>query len=205
MNSDKKPYIVGLTGGIACGKTAATDHLQALGACVVDADVESRALTAPGGEALPAIREQFGDDVFHEDGTLDRKALGRIVFDDVNCRHALEAIIHPMVQRRMLNATQRAGQAGEKIVFWSVPLLYETGMDAVCDETWVLIVDHETQLKRLMARDSLDQAAAEKRIASQMSHEERAGKGNVVVRTGRSIEQTRQELASLYRDLKKRV
>ena len=205
MHTDKKPYIVGLTGGIACGKTAATDHLQSLGAFIVDADVESRALTAPGGEALPAIREKFGDGVFNEDGTLDRRALGRIVFDDVNCRHALEAIIHPMVQRRMLAANHEAAKAGEKIVFWSVPLLYETGMDAVCDETWVLTVDHETQLKRLMARDSLDQASAEKRIASQMSGEERASRGNVVIRTGRPIEQTRQELTSLYRDLKKRV
>lgn len=205
MNTEKKPYIVGLTGGIACGKTAATDHLHSMGACIVDADVESRALTAPNGDALPAIRETFGDGVFNEDGTLDRKALGRIVFDNVDCRRALEGIIHPMVQRRMMAAIQEAGRAGERIVFWSVPLLFETGMDAVCDETWVLTVDHETQLKRLMARDSLTQEAAEKRIASQMSNEERTQKANVVIRTGRSIEQTRQELTSLYKDLKKRL
>lgn len=205
MSTDKKPYIVGLTGGIACGKTAATEYLQSLGAYVVDADVESRALTASGGEALPIIREKFGGGVFHEDGTLDRKALGAIVFSDVNRRRELESIIHPMVQHRMLSAVHEAGRAGEKIVFWSVPLLYETGMDAVCDETWTLTVDRETQLKRLMARDSLDQEAAEKRIASQMSSEERMARANVVVRTGRSIEQTRQELNALYRDLKRRV
>ena len=200
-----KPYIIGLTGGIGCGKSEAARFLKEQGCAHVDADGISRALTAPGGIALPAIRAQFGDGVFNEDGTLDRRALGRIVFDDVNCRHALEAIIHPMVQRRMLAANHEAAKAGEKIVFWSVPLLYETGMDAVCDETWVLTADHETQLKRLMARDSLDQASAEKRIASQMSGEERASRGNVVIRTSRPIEQTRQELTSLYRDLKKRV
>lgn len=204
MNIDKKPYIVGITGGIACGKTTATDHLQSLGAVVLDADVESRTVTAPNGAALPAIREQFGDGVFHEDGTLDRHALGRIVFADIEKRHALEAIIHPMVQHKMLADLQEAGRAGEKIVFLSVPLLYETGMDALCDETWVLTLDHEAQLKRLMERDSIDQEAAEKRIASQMDAVERAAKANVVIRTGRTIEQTRSELSALYRELKKR-
>ena len=204
MSTDRKPYIVGITGGIACGKTTATDHLQSLGAIVLDADVESRAVTAPDGMALPAIREQFGDEVFNEDGTLDRHALGRIVFADIEKRHALEAIIHPMIQHKMLADLQEAGRAGEKIVFLSVPLLYETGMDALCDETWVLMLDRETQIKRLMERDSIDLDAAEKRIDSQMDAEERASKANVVIRTGRSIEQTRSELSALYRDLKKR-
>lgn len=204
MNTDKKPYIVGITGGIACGKTTATDHLQSLGALVLDADVESRAVTAPGGIALPAIREQFGDGVFREDGTLDRHALGRIVFADIDQRHALEGIIHPMVQHKMLSDLQEAGRAGEKIVFLSVPLLYETGMDALCDETWVLTLDHEMQVKRLMERDSMDQEAAERRIASQMAAEEREAKANVIIRTNRTIEQTHSELSALYRDLKKR-
>lgn len=204
MSTDRKPYIVGITGGIACGKTTATDHLQSLGAIVLDADVESRAVTGPDGMALPAIREQFGDEVFNEDGTLDRHALGRIVFSDIEKRHALEGIIHPMIQHKMLSDLQEAGRAGEKIVFLSVPLLYETGMDALCDETWVLMLDRETQIKRLMERDSIDLEAAEKRIDSQMDAEERASKANVVIRTGRSIEQTRSELSALYRDLKKR-
>lgn len=205
MSMDKRPYIVGLTGGIASGKTAATDYLQSLGAVVVDADEESRAVTAEGGEALPVIRDTFGDGVFREDGTLDRAALGGIVFSDADKRRALEGIIHPMVQRRTLNAIHDAGRRGEKIVFLSVPLLFETGMDALCSETWVVCVDQETQIKRLMARDRLDRNAALKRIASQMSSEERMARANVVIRTGRPIEQTRSELNALYRDLKKRV
>ena len=205
MSTDKKPYIVGITGGIACGKTTATEHLQSLGALVLDADVESRALTAPGGAALPAIRGQFGDEVFNEDGTLNRQALGRIVFADIEKRHALEAIIHPMVQHKMISDMSEAGRNGETIIFLSVPLLYETGMDALCDETWVLYLDRETQLQRLMERDSMDMESAEKRIDSQMDPEERVAKANVVIRTGRTIEQTRAELGSLYRDLKKRI
>lgn len=205
MSTDRKPYVVGITGGIACGKTTATEHLQSLGALVLDADVESRALTAPQGPALPAIREKFGDEVFFEDGTLNRQALGRIVFADIEQRHALEAIIHPMVQHKMLSDMQEAGKNGETVVFLSVPLLYETGMDALCDETWVLHTDRDTQLERLMERDSMDRESAEKRIDSQMDPEERISKANVVIRTGRTIEQTRAELGSLYRDLKKRI
>jgi len=205
MSTDKKPYIVGITGGIACGKTTATEHLQSLGALVLDADVESRAVTAPGGAALPAIREKFGDEVFNEDGTLDRRALGRIVFADIEKRHALEAIMHPMIQHKMISDMSEAGRNGETIVFLSVPLLYETGMDALCDETWVLSVDRETQIKRLLERDGMDEAEAVKRIDSQMDPEERNAKANVVIRSNRTIEQTRTELGSLYRDLKKRI
>jgi len=98
-----------------------------------------------------------------------------------------------------------AGRNGESIVFLSVPLLYETGMDALCDETWVLALDRETQIKRLTERDSMDVEAAERRIDSQMNPEERIAKANVVIRTNRSIEQTRTELSALYRDLKKRI
>jgi len=205
MSTVKKPYIVGITGGIACGKTTATEHLQSLGALVLDADVESRAATAPNGAALPAIREKFGDEVFHEDGTLNRQALGRIVFSDIDRRHALEAIIHPMIQHKMISDLQEAERNGEPVVFLSVPLLYETGMDALCDETWVLALDRETQLSRLMERDSMDMESAQRRIDSQMNPEEREAKANVVIRTNRSIEQTRAELSALYRDLKKRI
>lgn len=205
MNMDTKPYIVGLTGGIACGKTTATDHLQSLGACVVDADVESRALTAPGGEALGDIRDVFGDGVFQPDGTLDRRALGEIVFSDVASRRALEGILHPMVQRRMLSAIGEAAKRGEKVVFLSVPLLFETGMDALCNETWVLTLDRDTQIERLMARDHLDRGAAERRIDSQMSTDDKAARAGQVIRTGRQVEQTRQELAHLYRDLCRRL
>lgn len=205
MSIDKRPYIVGLTGGIASGKTTATDHLQSLGAVVVDADEASRAVTGKDGEALPVIREKFGEEMFYEDGTLNRVKLGDVVFSDVQKRRELEGIIHPMVQRRMLSEIQKAGQNGEKIVFLSVPLLFETGMDALCDETWAFCVDRENQLKRLMARDKLDRQAAEKRIDSQMSAEERAKRADILIRTGRPIELTRAELNVLYRDLKRRI
>ena len=116
-----KPYIIGLTGGIGCGKSEAANHLKSLGAVHVDADGISRALTAPDGEALPAIREKFGEEVFNEDGTLNRGALGQIVFESAPHRRMLEGIIHPLVQRSMLDGVDEAARQGIKMVILDVP------------------------------------------------------------------------------------
>jgi len=199
-----KPYVIGLTGGIGSGKTTATDFLAEQGALIIDADVESRALTAENGEALPLIREKFGDAVFNEDGTLNRRALGDIVFADGEQRRALESILHPMVQHNMIGRIRQAEQDGVPFLFLSVPLLFETGMDALCDETWCLTLEPEEQLERVMERDGLTRSEAEARIESQMSMEEKTGRANVVIRTNRPIEATRAELASLLRELRRR-
>lgn len=200
-----KTYVVGITGGIGTGKTAATDFLASKGARIIDADVESRALTAKDGPALPRIREVFGDGVFLEDGTLNRRELARIVFADREKRLALEGIIHPMVQRAMLAKIRAAGEEGAPFVFLSVPLLFETGMDALCDETWCLSLSFEEQLSRVMARDSLTREEAVARISSQMSLEEKARRSNVVIRTNRPIESTQAELSGLLRELSRRL
>ena len=120
--------IIGVTGGIATGKTHVTDTLQRAGALVLDADVISRRLTGEGGEALPRVREAFGDSVFRPDGTLDRRALGARVFSSPEERKALEGILHPMILSEMRSRTREA----EGLVFWSVPLLYECGMADEC-------------------------------------------------------------------------
>ena len=199
-----KPYVVGITGGIASGKTAATDFLEEQGALVLDADVESRALTAENGEALPMIREKFGDGVFNEDGTLNRRALGEIMFASEEQRHALEGILHPMIQHRIVQRIRQAGQNGVPFLFLSVPLLFETGMDALCDETWCLTLDPDEQLARLMERDGLTRSEAEARIASQMPLEEKERRASLIIRTNRSMDATRAELTSLLRDLIRR-
>lgn len=199
-----KPYVLGLTGGIGCGKSEAAKCLAALGAAHVDADGISRSLTAPGGEALPAIRAQFGGEVFLPDGTLDRAALGRIVFDSAPHRRALEAILHPLIQNRVWAEIEAAGQRGDRVVVLDVPLLFETGMDVLCDETWAVTADAETQLARVMARGlTLEEAQA--RIDSQMPAEERNARANRVIHTDRSADRTQAELASLYQQLLKRL
>lgn len=199
-----KPYIIGLTGGIGCGKSEAAAHLKSLGATHVDADAISRALTAPGGEALPQIRAQFGDEVFTEDGALDRGALGAIVFASQPHRRMLEGILHPLVQNCAWQEIEAAGQRGDRVVVLDVPLLFETGMDVLCDEVWTVTAGAETQLARVTAR-GLTVEEAQARIDSQMSTEDRIARSTKVINTDRSIEKTQAELAALYQQLLRRL
>ena len=198
------PYIVELTGGIGCGKSEGAKCLRELGAAHVDADGISRALTAENGEALPMIREKFGDGVFNEDGTLNRAALGQIVFESAPHRLMLEGIIHPLVQSRTLAEMEAAGARGDKVVILDVPLLFETGMDVLCDETWVVSASAETQLSRVMQR-GLTAQQAQARIDSQMSAEERSAKATRIINTDRPVEKTHAELTNLYQQLLKRI
>ena len=193
-----KPYVIGLTGGTGTGKTEAAKYLESLGAARFDADEASRAVTAPGGAALGPIREQFGSEVFFPDGTLNRKALGDIVFHSTPHRRALEAIIHPLVQRRMLEQMDAAAEAGVKVIILDVPLLFETGMDALCDETWALTIDRELQISRIVARDGITHEQAGARIDSMMPAEERNARATRAINTDQPMEKTRQILAQLY-------
>lgn len=200
-----KPYIIGLTGGIGCGKSEAAQFLKSLGAAHIDADEISRALTGENGEALPEIRERFGDGAFREDGTLDRARMAEFIFSNEAARRALEGILHPLVQRTMLRQMDEAAERGDRIVILDVPLLFETGMDALCDECWTLYVDRETQIERVMARDGLDRDQAEARIDSQMSVEERNTRATRAINTDRPIERTQAELAALYHAVLKKL
>lgn len=200
-----KPYIIGLTGGIGCGKSEAAQFLKSLGAAHIDADEISRALTGENGEALPEIRERFGDGAFREDGTLDRARMAEFIFSNEAARRALEGILHPLVQRTMLRQMDEAAERGDRIVILDVPLLFETGMDALCDECWTLYVDRETQIERVMTRDGLDREQAEARIDSQMSVEERNTRATRAINTDRPIERTQAELAALYHAVLKKL
>ena len=199
------PYVVGLTGGVSTGKSTILATLKELGAWVLSADDASHRLTAPGGEALPAIRETFGDGVFLPDGALDRRALGEAVFHDTAERRALEAILHPAVQREMLRGVTQAEEDGAPLVVMEVPLLYETGMDALCDEVWVAYLDDESQTLRLMNRDRLTREQAQARILSQMPLDQKAAKADQVIKTDKPAPEVQKEVARLYRDLMKRI
>ena len=200
-----KVYVIGLTGSSGSGKTEAARYLESLGAARFDADEVSRAVTAPGGPTLPAIRKTFGDGVFHPDGTLNRAALAELVFSSAPHRRALEGIIHPLVQRTMLERMDRAAADGVRIVILDVPLLFETGMDALCDETWALYVDREMQISRIVARDGITRAQAEARIDSMMPTEARNARATHAINTDQPLEKTRQMLSQLYRQAEKKA
>lgn len=197
-----KVYVLGLTGGIGCGKSEAAKYLATLGAKHIDADAISRALTAEKGEALDEIRRIFGDEFFNENGELNRRALGERVFGDTGAKRALEAVLHPLVQRRVMDEIQ-ACEA--RVALLDVPLLFETGMDVLCDECWTISAEPEVQLRRVMERDRLNEEQARRRIESQMSMEERNQRANRVINSNRPIEKTRSELTQLFGQLLKRI
>ena len=158
--------IIGLTGGIASGKTTVSDYLKERGYTVLDADAYSRKTTAKNGPAIPAIKQAFGDDIVNTSGELDRKKLGSIIFNDADKRRELNEIVHPLIREMMNSDEQKFIKEGH--VFLDIPLLFENGLNERCDFVVTVFVDRDTQIKRLTARNDLTVEEAEARINSQM-------------------------------------
>lgn len=193
-------YVIGLTGGIACGKSNLSRALRENGVPVVDADEISRALTAPGGAALPRIREAFGDAVF--DGEiLSRRALSDAVFADAKAREKLNGILHPMIFTEM---RRQMAQTDGPVVL-DVPLLFETGLENWCDEIWCAYVPQREQIRRLRKREGITVRKALQRIRSQMPTLTKRRKADHVIRTeGTKLESGRIVLA-LWQDALRRA
>lgn len=189
-------YVIGLTGGIACGKTNLSNALRAHGVHVVDADEISRSLTAKGGEALPAIRAAFGDAVFSGE-ELDRSSLAREIFSDEKKRAILNGILHPLIFDRM----RREIEGDENPVVLDVPLLFETGLDEWCDEIWCAYVPQKEQAKRLQKRSGVSFREAMRRIHSQMSTREKARRSTHVIHTIGSKENSAAIVLSLWQQI----
>jgi dephospho-CoA kinase len=163
---------IGVTGPIGCGKSTVAGWLGDLGAYVVDADDLAREATGPGEPALRAVIERFGDRYLLSDGSLDRAALGRLVFSDPAALAALESIVHPAVRRRVETAVRAAEEAEAPAVVIEAIKLVEGGLAERCDEVWLIVCSAATQRERLIARGSSD-ADATQRIAAQDDPAER--------------------------------
>lgn len=190
--------IIGLTGGIASGKSTVAAVLTACGAAVIDADQLSREAVQPGSSAFHQIIATFGSTILQSDGDLDRKALGKVVFADPAARRRLEAITHPAIRRLAEQKLAALRAAGTAVVFYMAPLLIEAGATDRVDEIWVVYVDRETQLTRLMARDGLSHEEAEQRIAAQMPMAEKASYGSVVIDNRGAPEATERQVRHLW-------
>lgn len=193
---------VGLTGGIASGKSVVAAELAARGAIIIDADVLAREVVEPGTPALAAIVDRFGAQVL-SDGRLDRERLAQIVFADPLARRDLERIVHPAVRTRAAELERAAGAAA--IVVHVIPLLVETGQQEDFDLVVTVDVDHETQIKRLMARNGYTRAEAESRIAAQASREDRRIAADVVLGNTGSVTQLREQIDALWAELSSAV
>ena len=178
-----RPFLlVGLTGGIATGKSLVDAVLRELGAVVIDADVLAREVVEPGEPALAEIAAEFGPGVVEGDGRLDRKALGAVVFADAERRSRLEAITHPRIREHFLRQLETlAAQRFNGLVFFDAPVMIESGSYRNMDRLVVVIADEAVQIARLMARDGIGREEALRRIGSQMPLAEKAKLADYVI------------------------
>jgi dephospho-CoA kinase len=186
---------VGLTGGIASGKSLVAAELAARGAIIIDADVLAREVVEPGTPGLAAIIERFGSQVV-TDGRLDRAHLAEIVFADPAARRDLERIVHPAVRARAEELERAAGSAA--VVVHVIPLLVETGQQGGFDLVVTIDVDHETQIQRMMARNGFSRAEAESRIAAQAAREDRRAAADVVLDNSGNVAQLKDQIDELW-------
>jgi dephospho-CoA kinase len=191
-------FHVGLTGGIASGKSTVADLLAAHGAVIIDSDLLAREVVEPGTAGLAAVVDRFGTGVLAADGSLDRAALGRIVFADPSARADLEAIVHPLVRARAagLAASAPAGA----VVVQMIPLLVETGQAGNFDQVVVVDVEPAVQLARLQQRDGFSPAEATARVAAQAPRELRLRAADVVIDNSGSPEQLADAVERLWSD-----
>ena len=179
--------IIGLTGGIGTGKSTVSAYLAQKGCKIIDADLISHQMTEAGSPCLAEIKDAFGEDVFLRDGNLDRKKVGRLVFADAEKKETLEQIITRRVIEKTLRILQDCRARQETLVVLDAPLLFECGMQRYTDETWLVVCRTETRLRRIAARDGLAEEDIQKRIANQMSTEQKEKLADYIIDNSRDL------------------
>lgn len=180
--------VIGLTGGIASGKSTVAALIKAHGIPVIDADQLAREAVLPGSPGLKQVVAVFGPEVVHKDGTLDRAVLAEKIFADPAARKNLESIVHPAIKQLARQYLEELRREGVPVVFYMAPLLIEAGAVDRVDEIWVVYLDREVQLERMQHRDSLSREDAEKRLAAQMPMDEKKAHGRIVIDNSGDLE-----------------
>jgi dephospho-CoA kinase len=193
--------ILGVTGGIASGKSTVTKIFRSLGAAVVSADELAREAVRPGGETLRLLVERFGAGILLPDGTLDRKTLAARIFADPRQREDLNRITHPAVAALSVERLAQLVARGEPLIVYEAPLLFEAGAERRVDAVLVVRIDPLLQLQRLMERDGIDEKEARDRIAAQMPQEEKVARADYVIDNSGSPEETEAQVRNLFRRL----
>lgn len=191
--------VIGLTGGIASGKSTVSRYLQELGAVIIDADILSRHIVDPYTPAWLEIREQFGPDVFDERDNLDRRKMASLIFESPLLREKLNNIIHPRVIKAVLNLIEKYKTEGSApLIVVDAPLLIEAGMTYMVDEIWVISLPEELQIERLMKRDGITREEAVNRLRSQMPLKEKLSYADQIIENHGNLEQTYKYLKNLF-------
>ena len=193
--------VIGLTGGIASGKSTVSAKLKELGAAVIDGDILAREVVRKGEIAYNKIVQCFGADILLPSGAINRKKLGSIVFADKEKLALLNSITHPEIINRMKKRIQELKAEGVKAIVVDVAMLIETGLHKYMDSIWVVTVDRETQIKRLIERDRFDYREAENRINSQITDEVRKKYADVIIDNSRPIEEVGKRLEELWNNI----
>ncbi len=190
-------FAVGLTGGIASGKTTISDLFAGRGVPVIDTDVISRSLLEPGEQAYSQVRAHFGDDIVDADGRIRRASLREIVFSDRREKTWLETMLHPLIYQRSLDTIRRHKRDAYVLVV--IPLLFETNFQALVDRILVVDCPAALQIERLIARDGIDAELARKMVAQQLSNDERIARAHDVIDNGRDGADLAAEVERLHR------
>ncbi|NBJ16277.1 MAG: dephospho-CoA kinase [Dehalobacter sp. 4CP] len=189
---------IGLTGGIASGKTRVASWFAQKGIPVFNADDAVHRLY--DGPLIPLIGKEFGSECVR-DGKIDRAELGKIIFADPEARQRLEELVHPLIRQQMQDQCLKAEIQSEKLIILDIPLLLETGWGEFVDEVWVVYVPAEIQITRLMERSGLTREEAERRLAAQMPLEDKKGKADRVIDNSRDWGETEKQLETIWKEL----
>lgn len=185
---------IAITGGIGSGKSTVTDYLIEKGYTVIDADAMSRAMTAAGGKAMPYIREHFGPDYINADGSLNRVAMRDLVFRNPKYKAILEEGTTKVVLEDIEKIKAEKSKAGEKALFFDIPLLFETHQEGNYDLIWVVTADRELRKERVMKRDGTDSEIVDLMIGSQAEEDVRISKASTVLNNNGSVEDLHAEI-----------
>lgn len=189
-------WVLGLTGGIGCGKTAVSNMLEALGICVVDADIIARQVVEPGSEGLKAIVAHFGADILLADGNLNRSALRKLVFSNTEYKNWLNALLHPLIRQQIITDLNNATSPYVVLV---APLLFENGLDKYCNRTLLIDVPENVQIERTVKRDNISLKQVNSIIAAQMSREQKQQQADDILDNDRNLALVKHDLIALHK------
>ncbi|MBD8068936.1 dephospho-CoA kinase [Bacillus sp. PS06] len=192
--------VIGLTGGIASGKSTVSTMLLSMGFPVIDADIIAKKVVEIGEQPYLQIIDSFGEEIVNEDKSINRAKLGSIIFHDEDKRKQLNEIVHPAVRKRMIKEKEHYLAEGEKAVFLDIPLLFESNLTHLVDKTMLVFVDEEIQVQRLMARNDLSLNEARARISSQMPLMSKVHLADAVINNNGTTEHTQQQLIEILKE-----
>lgn len=189
--------VIGLTGGIASGKSTVSNMLKEMAITVIDADVEARLAVEKGEPAYQKIIAEFGHEILLTNEEIDRVKLGSIIFHNADKRQLLNGIVHPEVRKRMNDQVEAARVRGEQVIVLDIPLLFESKLTHMVEKTILVYVDRDIQLKRLMERNALSLEDAEARIKSQMPLSDKVALADAVINNNGSIDETKKQVIEI--------